>query len=75
MSMDASNAAVENGERLVEAEWDAGIARSAAFLARKASKSCVECGEDIGEERRKAAPFARRCIDCQTVFEHETRRV
>ena len=25
---------------------------------------CVNCGEDIGEERLQAIPYADRCIDC-----------
>jgi phage/conjugal plasmid C-4 type zinc finger TraR family protein len=28
--------------------------------------SCVECGEDIPEARRRALPGARTCIDCQS---------
>jgi phage/conjugal plasmid C-4 type zinc finger TraR family protein len=30
---------------------------------------CEDCGEDIPSARRKAAPSAIRCIDCQTIFE------
>lgn len=31
---------------------------------------CVECDEEIPEQRRKAMPGCRRCIDCQTLHEN-----
>lgn len=31
--------------------------------------SCTDCGADIGYERLKAYPTARRCIACQRVYE------
>ncbi|MGJ8526881.1 hypothetical protein LMG33818_002644 [Halomonadaceae bacterium LMG 33818] len=34
---------------------------------------CIDCGEDIPEARRKALPFARRCVDCQSMREHKKR--
>lgn len=30
---------------------------------------CTDCGRDIGIERLRAQPTARRCIECQTVYE------
>lgn len=30
---------------------------------------CVDCGDPIPEERRKAVPGCRRCYDCQTRVE------
>ncbi|MBI2320486.1 MAG: TraR/DksA family transcriptional regulator [Betaproteobacteria bacterium] len=33
---------------------------------------CPDCGNEIGRERIKANPVARRCTDCQTL--HERRR-
>lgn len=30
---------------------------------------CVGCGEPIGEKRKAVAPYAVRCITCQTLFE------
>lgn len=32
-------------------------------------EDCEECGGEIPEARRRAAPHAVRCIDCQTEFE------
>ena len=28
---------------------------------------CVDCGEPIGSERKKAIPSATRCISCETI--------
>jgi len=36
--------------------------------------SCEDCGEEIPEERRKAAPWAKTCIDCQGIREMRQRR-
>ena len=30
---------------------------------------CEDCGEQIPSARRKAVPWARRCVDCQQRFE------
>lgn len=29
---------------------------------------CTECGEDIGNARLKAMPYAQRCLPCQMVW-------
>jgi len=31
---------------------------------------CVECGDDIAYGRLRAQPAAKRCLDCQRVYEH-----
>ena len=31
---------------------------------------CLDCEEEIPEKRRQAAVGCRRCIDCQTLYEH-----
>ena len=35
---------------------------------------CVDCGGEIGEERRRALPSAARCISCQAAWEASGRR-
>ena len=44
-----------------------------AVLARmpkgRSLEECVDCGEDIPEQRQKAFPGVIRCIDCQTQHE------
>lgn len=59
-------------ERLAQAERDAGAARSSAMVSGRGSAVCHDCGEMIEEARRKAAPFAKRCLECQ---QHSERRV
>lgn len=34
---------------------------------------CIECGEEIEEERRRILPSARRCFRCQELFERPRR--
>jgi phage/conjugal plasmid C-4 type zinc finger TraR family protein len=35
---------------------------------------CVDCGVEIGEERRRALPSAVRCVTCQGSWESSHRR-
>jgi len=52
---------------------EARVAEEIANLSRAANMAvvspgadeCVDCGDAIGEARKKAAPFATRCIQCQ----------
>lgn len=39
--------------------------------ASASPRECDDCGEDIPEARLRAAPGARRCIDCQSRSERE----
>lgn len=34
---------------------------------------CIECGDEIGEERRRAMPNSVRCITCQDLLERPSR--
>lgn len=50
--------------------------QAAALAAHRASRPagpsarfCLECGDEIPEERRRRAPGCIRCIDCQIEFE------
>ncbi|MAR73684.1 MULTISPECIES: TraR/DksA family transcriptional regulator [unclassified Halomonas] len=36
---------------------------------------CHECGGEIPEARRKAAPWATTCIECQQINERKSRHV
>nr|WP_255596822.1 TraR/DksA C4-type zinc finger protein [Cognatishimia sp. MH4019] len=49
----------------------ANVARSA--VRQVGNSDCVECGRQIPEARRQAAPFADRCIDCQQDKERKDR--
>ena len=35
---------------------------------------CFECGDDIGEARLRALPFAVRCKDCEEIRERTEQR-
>jgi phage/conjugal plasmid C-4 type zinc finger TraR family protein len=69
--MNLSNAAFDLAAARAEQERDAGVADAGIALKQTGSTVCIACGEPISEERRLAAPFARRCIDCQTLHEAE----
>ncbi|WP_374569671.1 TraR/DksA C4-type zinc finger protein [Phenylobacterium sp.] len=51
----------------------AAQARARQVLGPAAPNACVDCGDDIDEERRAAAPAARRCLTCQEALERRQR--
>lgn len=70
----AGNFAVELAEHRVAAERDASVRRIHLAVYDDGAPVCEDCGQPIPEERRRAAPFARRCIACQTAFEKSMKR-
>lgn len=60
---------IERAEARVLQECDASLARNRGVVEAEGTSECVECGSEIEQARRAAAPFARRCIECQ--FDHE----
>lgn len=69
--MNFSNAAFDLAAMRTDQERDAGIAEARTALKQTGSTVCIECGDPISDERRRAAPFACRCADCQTLHEAE----
>jgi phage/conjugal plasmid C-4 type zinc finger TraR family protein len=41
---------------------------------KPSASTCEECGAEIQEDRRKAAPGCKRCRDCEEVFESLKKR-
>lgn len=60
---------VDEAVAATELQRETLIARSAEAVAQPGAIHCEDCGSEIPEERRAAAPFAIRCIHCQTRFE------
>ena len=60
---------VDEAVAATELERETLIARAADQVAQPGSIHCEECGSEIPEARPAAAPFATRCIHCQTKFE------
>lgn len=72
--MKVGDAAIELAERRVEMERDAGVARIQAKLTGASGRLVCDCGEPIGEARRRVMPNARDCINCATFRERELNR-
>ena len=53
-------------EERLRTQGQADIARSMLGVG---SDTCSDCGDPLLPERRKAAPWATRCTDCQKMFE------
>lgn len=66
---------MEQAEALEESARAQGRANVARAMHGAGSDRCVGCGEAISSARRAAAPWAIRCINCQTGFERALRRL
>lgn len=42
-----------------------------AAVTGKGQECCEDCGDDLSPERRKAAPWAIRCVPCASVYEQK----
>ena len=60
---------LDRASELEEAERAAGAQSVRAQLAQPGATECEDCGDQIPEERRLAAPWAVRCVYCQEVVE------
>lgn len=72
--MKAGNFAVELAEFRVAQERAAQIATVQREVRAIGTAQCGDCAKEISEARRKAVPFATRCVACQTKHEQEMRR-
>ena len=63
--MSASDFMIEQAEERVAQERDLKLGQATGVVTGRGRESCVDCGCTIPLERRAAAPFAKRCIDCQ----------
>lgn len=67
--MDDADRAEENQAVRLRALVEQRSAAIADALAPAGVNECADCDEPIGEARLRAAPWARRCIDCQELHE------
>ena len=40
-----------------------------AAVAGEGQEYCEDCGEDLSPARREAAPWAIRCVPCESIYE------
>ena len=68
-SVAALIAELDNSELLRDAQELRELDAARQRIAHGTYGVCTECGRDIGIDRLRAQPAARRCIECQTVYE------
>ncbi|MGA4640565.1 TraR/DksA C4-type zinc finger protein [Stutzerimonas stutzeri] len=54
---------------LEEADRIGGVALVQARLQGQGAEFCIDCDEEIPAKRRAAAPWAERCVECQSLRE------
>jgi len=67
--MDDCDLGSRHAERFLKIALDRQRNRQAAGAS---GIECSDCGEEIPEARRRAAPGCTRCVDCQEAFERGT---
>ncbi|WP_110709270.1 TraR/DksA family transcriptional regulator [Salinicola sp. CR57] len=69
--------AADNAGAVIEHHLSNALARHrlAVAIAGAIDIDCEECGTEIPEARRQAAPWATTCIDCQSIREARGRHV
>ncbi len=71
--MDPIDLASEFEQRELEANLS--IALAAARQTGESEEFCVDCGEEIPEQRRRAVPGCKRCVSCQNDLNAAQRRL
>ena len=62
-------------EQAVDLETAARVGRVQDAVRGQGSDDCNDCGAPIDDARRQAAPFAVRCVQCQTAAERRIGRM
>ena len=62
--MQFDNLSYEMADLRAEQERQAGVAKARAALKGWSGRIVCDCGDEISEARRRAAPFSDKCIDC-----------
>lgn len=60
---------LDKANTLAELERLSGVSAVRSKLSGNGQDWCEDCGDTIPPERRKAAPWATRCVYCQEVSE------
>lgn len=72
--MEMNEKALDLAEARIEGERAAGVSAGRLSLVQSGTDACIDCDRAIPQARRKAAPFAKRCIGCQSDHEKSLRR-
>lgn len=59
----------------IELSLEATLANRAMLATHATNTECDDCGYEIPAKRRKAAPWATTCIECQGIRELRGRHV
>lgn len=63
---------IDDGNRAAAVHLNAAL----SHIKRRAANNvtvCIDCGDDIGAVRKRAAPHTMRCAECQSYFDKESR--
>ncbi|WP_422371330.1 TraR/DksA C4-type zinc finger protein [Hoeflea sp.] len=71
--MSGTDFMIEQAEARVALERDLKLGAVTALVGGAGSPECRDCGSEIPQARRAAAPWAERCITCQETFERGRR--
>lgn len=61
---------LDQARELSESERERGVMEVLSAISGEGCDDCQDCGDQIPQARRDAAPWAVRCVGCQSDFEH-----
>ena len=64
----------EKAEELAQSIRDEGLYQAHLRIHEQGLTECEDCDTTINPQRRAAYPAARRCTDCQQIFERQERQ-
>lgn len=59
---------------LMERRMEAALSSRLSFYIPNPDPECEDCGQEIPQARRDAAPWATTCIECQSIREQKARQ-
>lgn len=65
----------DNAGNVIEHHLNTALARHRLPTGVATDPDCADCGAEIPAARRKAAPWTRTCVECQSIREARGRHV
>ncbi|MGP5308068.1 TraR/DksA family transcriptional regulator [Vreelandella alkaliphila] len=59
---------------LMERRMEAALSSRLSLYIPNPDPECEDCGQEIPQARRDAAPWATTCIECQSIREQKARQ-
>lgn len=63
---------IDDANKIANVHLKAALSRIKTPVANNVT-DCIDCGDPIGDDRKRAAPYAQHCMECQRYIEADKR--